>query len=537
MRGTHCNLLYLIVPLLFCGCVDSLFDQYEHRYDEQQSEQTVEEVSTAWKPVQCTIDEVKFNSYAIKASVNEKILADIAFDVDDTLCAVGIIEHYLLDDRNLIASWDGVAAKVTVNGIEQWPDSTLNDFSSPVTYRLYASDGQYVEYEFTLEQGAYTGLPVASISTNASISSKEKWVPAVFKVSSQQSEYNDTYIGSSVKLRGNNSLKYKKKSYTLKLDEKEVVLGMAKHKKWCFVANMPDRTLLRNRVAYEIGSRLSLSWTPSTRYCELFVNNQYNGLYLIVEQIKVSKNRVNLKKTEGEALEDEDPASVGYLFEMDTHQDQNWFETAVREIPVNVQYPEDMNDVRLSYVQNYFKKIEQLLYMKEVPDTAYREFVDLGSYADYWIAMELTMCAESAIPGSVWCYKDAGGKLCAGPIWDFDQNTFNGRKEFLLYDYETTDFSERERSLWYSRMFRDKEFVEVVQSRWLIYRESLYDILDFIDKQADYIQESALANLEQWGTASSANKDTQLSWEEAVAMLKEKYLARWIMMDNAIMAW
>ena len=527
-------LISLLTPLLLGSCSDSLFDMYEQRSSGSQQTQTGD---TGWQPSDCSIDEVGFSSFAIMTTVNEKVLADLKFDISDAkdTCTV---EHYLLENKSLIPSWDGVAAKVTVDGVEQWPDSTLVNFAEPVTYRLYASDGQFKEYEFVLEQGSYTGLPVASMYTATSVTSKERWVTTLFKLSAQQSGYDDLAYFSEVKLRGNNSLKYKKKSYTLKLGEKGTVLGMNKHKKWCFVANMPDRTLLRNRTAYEIGSRLALAWTPSTRYCELFVNNKYYGLYLIVEQIKVDKNRVNITKSDEETIpEGEDPADVGYLFEMDTHQDDYFFCTAVRDIPVNVSYPEIMDSARLEYVQSYFKKIEQCLYFKETPDIAYREYIDLGSYADYWIAMELAMCAETAIPGSVFSYKDAGGKLCAGPIWDFDQNTFNGSSKFILYDYETTDFTQRNRSLWYSRLFRDEEFVRIVKARWTAYRETLLTIPDYIDAQAAYIAESALDNLEQWGTESSSNNDTSLSWEDAVTMLKDKYMARFEMMDKEIMSW
>lgn len=516
--------------LLACACSGNLFDQYE-----KMEEGTATSDKKKWQPVDCTIDQVTFKSFRISGSVNESVLSDILFVPDDNNNFASLVEHYRLSDDSLIASWDCVAAKVTVNGVEQCPDVTPNDFTKPVRYRLYATDGQYKEFEFSIMQGEYSGLPVALLSTDNELKGKENWVTSLLKISSDGENVSyKTYA----KLRGNNSLKYDKKSYTLKLFEKSRILGMNKHKKWVFVANVPDRTLLRNRVAYEIGSRLSLAWTPSTRYCELFVNNEYKGLYLIVEQIKVGKNRVNIKESDDdETPDDANPEDVGFLFEMDTHQDANFFHTAVRELPVNVQYPEKVNETCMTYVRNYFKKIEQYLYQKEVPDPRYRDMLDLGSFADYWIAIELTRCAEAAIPGSVWSYKDAGGKLCAGPIWDFDQNTFNKGSGFLLKDYETTDFNKRERSLYYSRLFKDEEFVRVTKERWMLYRESLYDIVNFIDEQARLIGPTAKANLEMWGTASSANQDTKLSWEDAVALLRSNYLTRWQIIDDEISKW
>ena len=525
-------LISLVTPLLLGSCSDSLFDMYEQRSGESQQAE-----DTGWQPSDCSIDEVGFSSFAIMTTVNEKVLADLKFDISDAkdTCTV---EHYLLENKRLVPSWDGVAAKVTVDGVEQRPDSTVVNFAEPVTYRLYASDGQFKEYEFVLEQGTYTGLPVASMYTATSVTSKERWVTTLFKLSAQQSGYDDLAYFSEVKLRGNNSFGQKKKSYTLKLGQRGSVLGMKNHKRWCFIANAPDRTSLRNRVAYEISSRTGLSWTPSTRYCELIVNNKYCGLYLIVEQIRVDKNRVNVTEMHPS---DTTGTSVtgGYLLEFDRYLDDNSFYTAVRDLPVNIKYPKEdsITDAQALYIKDYIKKIEQLLYQKETPDPSYRQYLDLESFADVWIVLELTCCRDAKLPGSVWYHKDRGGPLAAGPVWDFDIATFIASSSWLLYDYETTDFVLSDRSIWYSRLFKDDEFRRIVKQRWLAYLPTLQTIPDFIDRQADYIRESAAVNYEVWPAYITGNSDYQLPWEEAVEQLKENYLFRLNFLDNEITSW
>lgn len=530
------RLLFQSLFLLLCGaCGSNMFDQFELHPMENNS---IAE-KPAWKPVDCTIDEVKFKSFKISAMTNDKVMADLTFSsIKEAETNKATVSHYYLKRNYLIPSWDCVAAKVTVNGEEQTPDFSSVDFSEPVTYRLYASDGQYKEYVFSLEQGDYTGFQVVSIVSSRTISNKTVWANSVFKISGQNSGYRDVSYSSKARLRGNNSLQFRKKSYTLKLDDRASLLGMSKHTHWCLLASYPDRTRMRNRVAFEIASRTGLPWTPDTRFCELFVNNEYCGLYLLTEKIKIDKNRVNIAEmtasdTIGENL------TGGYLLECDRFADNLSFETAVRHLPINIKSPDEdvITDSQIDYIEEYFKKVEQLLYRSDTPDPEYRDYIDLESFADVWIVLELTNCRDARLPGSVWYYKDKNGPLCAGPVWDFDLYTFNPDNSFLLYDYEITNFSDLDRSLWYSRLFLDPEFKRIVKQRWQEYYPRFQTIPAFIDKQAEMISSSVAANDDVWKVTVEGNPDKGLTWTQSVEELKKNYLNRLQMLNDSITSW
>ena len=531
----------ILLPLLalLSSCVAN---NLQAEYEQYLKEKAVSEGSAKeeWEPTECTIDDVKFTSFKVLASLNEDVLYDLSFTSDTTVNAnVAIVDHYFLPTRHLIASWQCVAARVTVDEVDQQTGVTVNDFTSTVRYRLYASDGQYKQYAFRLEQKSnYTGMPCFSIITGNNNFSKQWWSKGTLKISGQQSGYDDVSHTMSVKLRGNAAAAAQKKSFTVRLDEGAMMLGLPKHKRWCLVANANDRTQLRNRVAYEIASRTALSWTPASRYCEVFINGYYYGLYLMTEQIRVDKNRVNI--TEMQPGDTTDLALTGgYLLECDRYVDSVSFKTAVRELPINVKSPdaELITPAHMEYLENYFRKIEQLLYYKDDPDPEYRDYIDIASFADAWIVLELTHCRDAKIPGSVWYYKDRGGKLFAGPVWDFDLATFIKSTEFLLYDYETTDFSSTTtRSLWYSRLFRDEVFRAEVKRRWELYYPVFATIPAYIDEQAALISASAEANFAVWRNIKG-NNDDDLSWSEAVELMKENYTYRLEFLNSTISAW
>lgn len=137
-------------------------------------------------------------------------------------------------------------------------------------------------------------------------------------------------------IRGRASLRYLKRSYTLKLLGEDddygaaSILGMPAEWDWVLYAPYPDKTLMRDVLAYELHTRMG-HWAPRTRLVELFVNQEkrkltksdYVGVYVFEERIKRDKNRVDLKKLEVDDNQ-EPKLAGGYIFKKD-HTDRGWF--------------------------------------------------------------------------------------------------------------------------------------------------------------------------------------------------------------------
>ena len=468
------------------------------------------------------------------------------FSADENGAWHGSIAHYKADLTQLKASFEVVATKVTVGDAEQASGVTANDFSQPVTYRLYADDRQYREFRIILENtDRGTGTPLLAIFTENSkpVTSKEEWVSGRVVIDPQESDFERLDAEIEIKGRGNNTWGLPKKPYAIKLAEKNAVMGMNKHKRWVLLANAKDRTLLRNRVAFEIGRHSGLAWTPDSRFIEVILNGKYLGNYLLCEQIRVDKNRVNIDEMTAEDKTGE-AITGGYLLELDRYYDEiNKFRTALRDLPVNIKEPDEkvLGKEQMKYIADYVNHIEKLLYEGADIDLSYKEYLDIDSFIDWWIVMELTGCQDVRLPGSCYLYKPRSGKLCAGPIWDFDLMTFKAPgSQFLLYNYDLPDFvigDGGDRSLWFAKLFTDPQFKARAGERWRMHKPEFDRIAEFIDAEAAQLESSAEVNWEMWELKTGPNGDEKSTWKESVELLRKNYLLRLQWMDTQVSGW
>jgi hypothetical protein len=132
-----------------------------------------------------------------------------------------------------------------------------------------------------------------------------------------------------VNVRGHSSLRYPKHSYNIKLvnealePEKAGLLGMPKESDWVLYGPYPDKTLMRDVLAYELSNQMG-HWAPRSRFVEVFVSENgtklgmedYAGVYVFEEKITRDKNRVNIAKLDPSTTHEPD-ISGGYIFKKD----------------------------------------------------------------------------------------------------------------------------------------------------------------------------------------------------------------------------
>ena len=489
------------------------------------------------------VEDLKIESLALRPDENEFIYGNVDFYPNaDKTSWTATIKNYQADLSQLKVVFNVVADHVTVGNVKQLSGETPNDFRQEIVFRLYTTYNEHRDFTLSVvnPSDSYLGFPVLALMTKDKepINSKEDWVPGRIVFDPQQSDYT-SYSGTmDIKGRGHNSWGQPKKPYNVKLFEKQAFMGMNKHKRWSLLANASDRTLLRNRIAYHIGRLTQLPWTSDTRYVDVILNGEFVGNYLLTEQIRVDKNRVNIT----EAKEGMSPEQVGYLLEFDRYVEDNYFYTQRRQLPVNIKEPDEnlLTPAQKDYISNYINQIEALLYDKDKIDVAYRDLIDIDTFIDWWIVIELTENRDTKLPGSCHMYKDAGGKLCAGPLWDFDLTTFLGStNSFMHYDYEVdlNDPQYTNRNLWYKKLFTDPVFKARAKERWNLYKPLFETVGDFIDEEKNVIEKSATHNWEIWSINEGSNRDESLSWEEAVRKLKENYNIRLKWLDRQINQW
>lgn len=414
---------------------------------------------------------------------------------------------------------------------------TGQDYDEQVCLTVEVGGQRMISEPFTLRSAPAAGrdLPVIRITASAPVVDTDTWVAGTIRIEGNGGFDDLPVMATEVKGRGNSTWNWEKKPYALKLSKKTEILGMPKHKRWCLIANYMDRTLMRNRVAHYIASATSLRWTPRTRYAEVYFNGKYLGNYLVVEQIKIDENRLDIDEltdadNEGDAL------TGGYLLEMDTYFDEvNKFRSSYSDMPVNIKSPDGLiTGAQFQYIRRYFNEADNLLFDKDYRDPA--AMFDITSFIDYWIVNELMGNQEIKHPKSFYIHKPRGGKLTAGPIWDFDYGTLT------LAEAET--WMVKETNVWYARLFTSRAVRRQARERW----EALYPFLAavpaYIEAQRDYISDSARRNLGIWPDidlddqeVKFPNGDETLTFEQAVARLKTSYEMRLRWLDAQIRSW
>lgn len=498
---------------------------------------------------------------------------------------VGVIPY--LHDFKLKPTFtvnDGITVKI--DGVKQTSGVSEVDFSKPVVYTL--SNGEETR-EFTVSV-TNSGLPVVVLTQ--SDGGTENWEEAGIKIRSKDSEWVETdkiavynadgavdmpEAACGFRLRGNTTQEYPKKPFAVKLVDKASVLGMPKHKRWVLLANWMDRTMLRNAVAFEIAHKAEdafsdgLIWNPHGYNVELVINGRHVGNYYLCEQIKIDGDRVDIRDCYEDVLESNSNPTAedcGYLLEFDDNYDEvRKFRTSHRYLPCMFKDEVPDNSVYLNYVQNKVQGIEDNLVNGNYA-AAYND-LDINSVIDYFYMQELIMNSEYKHPKSIYMYIDGPGKLTAGPIWDFDWQTFalsenvdkltqkyygqsgdcRGRSEWFYSDskvWSSMDFDfvyKKDRPyMWYPLLFKDENFRTVAQERWAVLYPALLTILSKIDELAEQNKVSEKFNSEMWplipyhqaNSSPSFNGDEDMSFDEAITSMKRAYSERLEWMNSSI---
>lgn len=428
-----------------------------------------------------------------------------------------VLESPLIGSPLLAASFDCGDARVYVDGVEQTSGVTVNDYSKPVTFTVRSK----IEYSFTI-QVLHSGLPMVFVTTPSGKEIPSKWEDWLSDshVAVYNPDWTLDYEGSTgIRGRGNSTWSYPKKPYALKLDAKAEILGMPKHKRWVLLANWMDRTLLRNSVSFNLASRTGLAYTPRGQFVELFVNGNHKGNYFLCEHIKVDENRVDIDEL------DEDEVDGGYILELDSYYDEmNKFKSAVKGFPYMFKDPDEVNDSQFAFIRDYVDNFENSLYDDARFETGeYMDYIDVESFVDWWLVMELTGIWEPNHPKSTYMHKDKGGKLTMGPVWDFDWETYMHMDWFRIKD-----------ALYYGRLFQDSRFNAIVKERWKLLKPVFETLPDHIMQEAARIRNSEAMNHKMWPISQVVNRDEHMSFDQAVESMINAYKSKFEWMDEQI---
>ena len=404
----------------------------------------------------------------------------------------------------------------------------------------------------------HTGLPVVIINTHGkTVADRLNWMDGLdmtILYPDSSADYSGTL---SIRGRGNASwYETDKKSYALRLDGKESVLGMPPHKRWILLANYKDYTLLRNDAAFWLSRNTDMPYTIRGQHVELIWNGEHMGNYYLCEQAKIDANRVDTRKPDLE-----DPSNGGLMVEIDAFMnffppDQKKQELGFHSQRFNLPYifknPDEKEIDSTSATFRYFRALVDslesiLLDSTRVRNHEYERYLNVNTAIDFALIQEITLNHDAYNtypedgPHSTFLYTDSTGLLCFGPVWDFDLYTFmpNLYENHMEMTEQWTVLNTRAKSpesrYYFEYLLIDPKFKESLVEHWDRYKVKWRELPDYIDMMADSISDSEKLNRALWylKTRNNQNGDRG-SFENAIKKMKRGFNKRWEWMDRNI---
>ena len=182
--------------------------------------------------------------------------------------------------------------------------------------------------------------------------------------------FNDYDGMITIELRGNSSQWNDKRPYRLETVDEDgennnvSLLGMPDENDWVLYAPWQDKSLIRNVLTYQIANEMG-RYAARTRYCELYLNDDYKGIYVLMEKIKRDQNRIDISKLEPDETTGDD-LTGGYILKFDwywTGDNIGGFESEHDGMVYNYHYPkpDDIVPEQEEYIQQYIHDFETVM--------------------------------------------------------------------------------------------------------------------------------------------------------------------------------
>ncbi len=403
----------------------------------------------------------------------------------------------------------------------------------------------------------FSPLPVLYLTTDdhaTPSASKEEHAGRLFAQGND--DWKSLYDGKmTIKVRGNSTASYPKKPWKIKLDKKTKMFDIPKSKHWVLLANYNDQSMLRNKIAYDFANEIGSLGMKST-WVECVLNGAWQGTYQFCEHIRIDEDRVNIHDWEGDAgdiaeafaaahgltdaqadqlatqLEQNfswitndafsyydatnrvtltgrpselfsgftQDSSGGYLMEFSEEYDERTkFETSsgVLKVKTMIKSPEYMNTC--SKLLNDCKAFMQSYWNATTSYDGYTseglyigDLSDYESMVAYWLVMEM-FGNNDAVKKSRYAYKDIGGKLVWGPVWDFDWSTGSARVSSSGTGWKCQEASDKTQDSFFKEWTDHPEFCTRLYTRYWQVRDRFAALLGPTGLIADYTNRLAVA--------------------------------------------
>lgn len=291
-------------------------------------------------------------------------------------------------------------------------------------------------------------------------------------------------------------------------------LGLPADSDWILYApNAYDPVMIHNPFIHQL-SRDMGRYSSRTRFVEVFVakgagpikEDDYNGIYVLEEKIKMGKHRVDIERVRAEDLQ---PPEVtgGYLLKFDrlgpgengvtSSGDRGLVYVEPKEQIINL----PQRAAQRKYLHTFLNDFENALNGAQWkdPTVGYRAYLDVDAAIDFHV-LEVLSGNVDAMVLSTYFQKLRNGKIVFGPHWDFDRALGStDQRDSDPRVWNTGPFFGGE---WWPRLFSDPDFWQQWVDRWQELRASHFSLTNLdrlIDQLAKEVREAQPREYRRWG--------------------------------------
>lgn len=296
-----------------------------------------------------------------------------------------------------------------------------------------------------------------------------------------------------IKGRGNNTWNHsEKKPYKIKLSEPAELIGMSRSSSWCLLSNPHDTSYLRNKIVYDFSKRIGLNKAPDSTFVDLYLNNEYSGLYLLAQDVEETEERLGLNSNYLLELTPEDRISPDDIV-IKTISGNHYVITSLQSI-TNEEY---------NPLSNNLESFENAVYSESGFNDSgqyYTEFIDMDSWSKKYLIEQIFANSDSAY-ASQYFYTSINSKkkvFHAGPVWDYDlsMGTFYG-----MYPYITGPEYFKPLGWVYTALLTHPDFSEKVKADFKYIYPNLVEVVEIkLPTYKDLISSSTDMNHIRWKT-------------------------------------
>lgn len=315
-----------------------------------------------------------------------------------------------------------------------------------------------------------------------------------------------------VKGRGNTTWElYEKKGYQIKFATATSLLGMGAAKKWILLANAGDDSMIRTKLVYDMARQLDMAFVPSFEHVDLWIDGEYRGTYLLGEKVEIGHSRLDLTQYDGALFEHDEAYYI---------QDELWLYNVLLQRHFSLK--EIMTEepaVMETAMASFDRAVQELMAFlltapsEEVTLEALSAYIDVDSFAKYYLINEYVLNCESYATSFYWYMDGEEDVMHLGPIWDFD--TCMGNDGML------PDQSYGDNHILFTYLLASQEFHARTEQLYEQYREAFASMQTDAVALKMQLRESAGMNYKRWNVLGTAGvkKDAQafhVTFDEAV---------------------